>query len=101
MADSELEKDSKYTLPSVSALQHASKKAIIEDRPILLDYWTKSCDNTILIGVRENGEKLLVKNEEEYTSPIQKIFKVDEEYLIMTENSLYIVSASISTKRIA
>ena len=91
----------KYTLPSVSALQHASRKAIVEDKPILLDYWTKSCDNSIIIGVRENGEKLLVKNEEEYTSPVQKIFKVDSEYLIMTENSLYIVSASIQTKKIA
>jgi len=91
----------KYTLPSVSALQHATRKAIVEDKPILLDYWTKSCDNSIIIGVRENGEKLLVKNEEEYTSPVQKIFKVDSEYLIMTENSLYIVSASIQTKKIA
>ena len=93
--------ESKYTIPSVSALQHASKKAITDDKPILLDYWAQSCDNNIIIGVRENGEKLLVKNEEEYTSPIQKIFKVDTDYLIMTENSLYIVSASISTKRIA
>jgi hypothetical protein len=90
----------KYTIPSVSALQHASKKAITDDKPILLDYWAASCDNNIIIGVRENGEKLLVKNEEEYTSPIQKIFKVDTDYLIMTENSLYIVSAAISTKRI-
>jgi hypothetical protein len=92
--------ETKYTIPSVSALQHASKKAITDDVPILLDYWAASCDNKIIIGVRENGEKLLVKNEEEYTSPIQKIFKVDSDYLIMTENSLYIVSASISTKRI-
>jgi hypothetical protein len=54
-----------------------------------------------LIGVRENGEKLLVKSEDEYTSPIEKIYKIDSEYIIVTENSLYIVSASISTKRIS
>ena len=101
MSEHTSENENKYTLPSVSALQHASRKAIVDDKPILLDYWTKSCDNSIIIGVRENGEKLLVKNEEEYTSPIQKIFKVDSEYLIMTENSLYIVSAAIQTKRIA
>ena len=101
MSEHTTENENKYTLPSVSALQHASRKAIVDDKPILLDYWTKSCDNSIIIGVRENGEKLLVKNEEEYTSPIQKIFKVDSEYLIMTENSLYIVSAAIQTKRIA
>ena len=101
MSEHTSENENKYTLQSVSALQHASRKAIVDDKPILLDYWTKSCDNSIIIGVRENGEKLLVKNEEEYTSPIQKIFKVDSEYLIMTENSLYIVSAAIQTKRIA
>ena len=54
----------------------------------------------VLIGVRENGEKLLVKNEEEYTSPISKIYKVEGEYIIMTENSIYIVSAEIPTKRV-
>ena len=53
------------------------------------------------IGVRENQEKLLVKSEEEYTSPITKIFKVDNEYIIITENSIYLVSASIPTKRIS
>jgi hypothetical protein len=44
---------------------------------------------------------LLVKNEEEYTSPISKVFKVDTEYIVMTENSLYCVCASIPTKRIS
>ena len=42
-----------------------------------------------------------IKNPEEYTSPIQKIFKVGECYIICTENSIYIVSNSISTKKIS
>ena len=67
----------------------------------MLDYWTDSLDNKVLIGVRENGEKLLVKSEDEYTSPIEKIYKIENEYIIVTENSLYIASASISTKRIS
>ena len=88
-------------LPSNNTLQHASKIAIVEDRPIMLDYWTDSHDGKIVIGVRENGEKLLVKNEDEYTSPISKIYKVDQEYIIITENSLYLVSSKISTRRIS
>ena len=91
---------SNYRLPSNTTLQHASKLAIVEDRPILLDYWTSSCDKESLIGVREDGEKLLVKNEEEYTSPISKIFQLGEEFIIMTENSIYIVSSSLPTKHI-
>tara|TARA_B100000674_G_C37616705_1_gene812361 strand:- start:322 stop:651 length:330 start_codon:yes stop_codon:yes gene_type:complete len=89
-----------YKLPSGITLQHCAKIAIVEDRPIMFDYWTASCDKEVLIGVRENGEKLLVKNEEEYTSPISKIYKVEGEYIIMTENSIYIVSAEIPTKRV-
>jgi hypothetical protein len=73
----------------------------VDDKPIMMDYWTASQENNVLIGVRENGEKLLVKSEDEYTSPIEKIYKVDKEYIIVTENSLYIVSASIATKRIS
>ena len=87
-------------LPTASTFQNAAKIAIEEDRPILLDYWRGSLEKSVLIGVRENNEKMLVKNPEEYTSPIQKIYKIGEEYIISTENSLYIVSACIPTKRI-
>ena len=90
-----------YRLPTGSSLQHCAKLSIVEDKPIMFDYWTASCDKEILVGVRENGEKLLVKSEDEYTSPISKIFKKETEYIIITENSIYIVDSSIPTKRIS
>jgi hypothetical protein len=90
-----------FPSPSNQCLQHCVKIAIVDDKPIMLDYWNNSHDNKVLIGVRDNGEKLLVKSEDEYTSPIEKIYKVEGEYIIVTENSLYIVSATIATKRIS
>ena len=90
-----------YASPGNQCLQHCVKIAIVDDKPIMLDYWAESLENKVLIGVRENGEKLLVKSEDEYTSPIEKIYKIDSEYIIVTENSLYITSASIATKRIS
>ncbi len=90
-----------YPSPGSQCMQHACKLAVVDDRPIMMDYWTDSHDKKVLIGVRENGEKLLVKSEDEYTSPIGKIYKVETEYLIVTENSIYIVSADIQTKRIS
>lgn len=90
-----------YTSPSNQCLQHVVKLAVVDDKPIMLDYWTDSQDKKVVIGVRENGEKLLVKSEDEYTSPIEKIYKVETEYIIVTENSLYIVSSAIKTKRIS
>jgi len=90
-----------YRLPDNKTLQHAAKLSIVEDKPIMMDYWTNSLDKTVLIGVKEdNQEKLLVKSEEEYTSPISKIYKVCKEYIIITENSIYIVDLEIPTKKI-
>ena len=93
--------ETKYASPSDACLQHAAKLASCEDRPMMLDYWTDSCDGKVVIGVREDGEKLLVKSEDEYTSSIAKVYKVAEEYIVLTENSLYVVSAKVPTKRIS
>ena len=90
-----------YRLPTNLTMQHITKLSIVNDKPIMLDYWTKSLENTIIIGIRESGEKLLVKSEEEYTSPISKIYKVDTDYIIETENSLYLADSNIATKRIS
>ncbi len=94
--------ETQYTLPTPECLTHAVKLGIAEDRPIMLDYYTDSLDGKVVIGVREDGdEKLLVKSEEEYTSSISKIYKVGSEFIILTENSLYIVSSKVPSKRIA
>jgi len=90
-------------LPSDNVLKHAAKIAITDDKPILLDYWSDSYGEnaSVLIGVKSTDEKLLVRSGEEYTSPINKIFKVCDEYIVITENSIYIVSTDIPTKRIS
>jgi len=91
---------SSFRMPSHLCMQHAAKLGIVEDRPIMLDYWTLSLEKKVIIGVKENGEKLLVKSEDEYTSPVSKIFKIESEYIILTENSIYIVSSDIQSNRI-
>jgi hypothetical protein len=90
-----------YRIPTQLCMQHVFKLAIVEDKPIMMDYWTSSLDKSVIIGVRENNEKLLVKSADEYTSPIAKIFKVETEYIIVTENSIYIVASDIQNKRIS
>ena len=92
-----------YRLPENATLIHAAKLAIVEDKPILLDYWTDSLDKKVVIGVREgpDSEKLLVKSSDEYTSPISKIYGSGKEFIIVTENSIYIVDKAIPTKRIS
>jgi hypothetical protein len=93
--------ESSYRLPSDITLKHATKLAIVEDKPLLLDYWTTSLEKKALIGVRTNGDKLLVRSEEEYTSNIVKFYKSASEYIIITENSIYLVSSDIPTRKIS
>ena len=87
-------------LPTDLTLQHATKIAISDDKPIMLDYWFTSLEKKSCIGVRESGEKLLVKSAEEYTSPIAKLYKSGTEFIIITENSIYLVASDIPTKKI-
>jgi hypothetical protein len=89
-----------YRLPTDLTMKHAVKLAIVEDKPIMLDYWTASLDKKALVGAKESGEKLLVKSEDEYTSGISKFYKSGTEYIIITENSIYIVSSDIPTRKI-
>ena len=91
----------KLVLPPSSIWPHIAKISINEDKPIMLDYWLDSIEKKLMIGVKENKEKLLVKNEEEYTSPIVKIYKIEDVYIICTENSIYLASTNIETRRIS
>lgn len=106
MSDSQ-EKPVISRLPEFKTLQEASKISIVEDKPIMLDYWLGSINKTVLIGVSKDTvdgmevvEKILVKSEDEYTSPIIKVFKIENEFVVMTENSLYIVDSKIPVNRI-
>lgn len=82
-------------------MAQAAKIAVEQDRPIYLDYFNDSLDKKCCIGVQDSN-KFLVKSDTEYTSPIASIMRIKEEkvYLVLTENSLYIVSADIPIKKI-
>jgi hypothetical protein len=87
------------TLPPAGVLVRAAQVSMAEDRPIYLDYFQDSIEKKCCIGVRET-EKFLVKSESEYTSTIQSVSKCETCYIVMTENSLYIVSTDIPIKKI-
>jgi hypothetical protein len=86
-------------IPPATVLLRAAQISVDEDRPILLDYWTDSRDKKCCIGVKDNA-KYLVKNESEYTSTVQNIFRIDGCFIVLTENSLYIVSQEIPVRKI-
>jgi hypothetical protein len=88
-------------VPSATVMAAAAKIAIEQDRPIYLDYFNDSLEKKCCIGVQDTT-KFLVKSDTEYTSPIESISRIKEEkmFIVLTENSIYIVSADIPVKRI-
>jgi len=82
-------------------MAQAAKIAIEQDRPIYLDYYNDSIEKKCCIGVQDTT-KFLVKSDTEYTSAIESILRIKDEgvFIVMTENSLYVVSATIPVKKI-
>ncbi len=88
-------------LPSAQVMIHAAQKAIESDRPIQLDYYVDSATEKAFLGEdQQTNEKMLVKSKEEFTSLVQKVYKVQNDYIIMTENSIYVVSGKIQRRKI-
>jgi hypothetical protein len=88
-------------MPSAQVLVHAAKLAIEQDKPIQLDYFVDTATGKAFMGEdQETKEKMLVKSNDEFTSLIQKVYKVAEDYIIITENSIYLVSGKIQKRKI-
>jgi hypothetical protein len=88
-------------LPGVTTLVHAARLAIKEDKPVLFDYFMDTYNGKAFMGEdTDTKEKMLVKSSDEFTSLIQKVYKVQEDFIVMTENSIYLVSGKIQKRRI-
>jgi hypothetical protein len=89
-------------IPSEKTLAYAARIAIERDMAIMLDYYVDTRDGKAFLGEDSTTkDKMLVRSEDEYTSPIQKIFRVEEDFVVITENSIYIVSRNIKKRIIS
>lgn len=88
-------------LPTASVLMQAAKLAQQQDKPIQLDYYADSCTKKAFVGEdQDTKDKVLIKNNDEFTSLISKIYRVDNDFLVLTENSIYIVSGKIEKRKV-
>ncbi len=87
--------------PSPQTLVQAAKIAIEQDRAIMLDYYRQTAGGSAFLGEDpETKERVLVKSKDEFTSLIKKLYKVGDDFIILTENSLYIVSGKIQKRKV-
>lgn len=88
-------------VPSAQCLLHAARIAIQQDKPIMLDYYVDTATKKAFMGEdTETKEKMLIKSNDEFTSLIQKVYKIQDDFIVLTENSLYIVSGKIEKRKI-
>ena len=88
-------------MPSPQTMMQAAKLALNEDRAIMLDYYRESCKGTAFLGEDgETKERILVKSKEEFTSLIKKLYKVGEDFIVITENSVYVVGGNIQKRKV-
>ena len=88
----------KISLPSGKTLEQAAKLSIKVSKPICFSFYIDSCKGNISI-VNSEGDKIVYKNTEEHTSPINNTYKVGNEYLVVTDNTIYVISCNTKVKK--
>ncbi len=97
MASAESVSKPKLSIPSNETLQQACKLSIKLQKAIDFYFYVDSLKGSICIASNED-DKIIYKNNEEHTSPIQNTYKVNTEYLVVTENTIYVISANTRIK---
>ncbi len=86
-------------MPSEKTILASAKMCVEQDKQLAFDYYADSISNKAFIGENiHNKEKNLFKSTDEYTSPIRAVFKANDDLIVITENTVYIVSAKIGKK---
>ena len=83
--------------PHPNTLVKAAEICTSIDKPLCFDYFPQSCMKQCKI-IRHEDQKVLWKSDDEYTSPLRAMYKIDNtesdypDYILETQNSVYIVS---------
>ena len=79
-------------LPSDKTLQQATKLALKTKKPVCFYFYLDSLKGKIKIA-NDGEDRIVFKSEDEYTSPILNTYKSDHSYIVVTENTIYILSS--------
>ena len=78
--------------PTPETLLTVWRLSLIEDKPIKSDYWEDSINKVAYVAKRRSTEeRILVKNQHEFTSPILNAYRLGNDVILSTVNSYYIV----------
>ena len=84
-------------LPNEKTLMQACKLSIKLKKPICFYFYLDSLRGKISI-VSDGEDRIIFKNEDEHTSPILNTYKSDNCYIVVTENTIYILSSNTQVR---
>ena len=87
----------KVGLPSDKTMQQAAKLSIKLVKPICFYFFIDSLKGRISIS-SDGDDRIIFKNDEEHTSPILNTYKCDDCYIVITENTIYLISSNTRIK---
>lgn len=84
-------------LPTEKTLLQATKLALKTKKPVCFYFYIDSVKGKITI-VSDGEDRIIFKSEDEHTSPILNTYKSDNCFIVVTENTIYILSADTQVK---
>lgn len=81
-----------FPLPSAETLVKAMKLSLKLAKPLDFYFYEESCRDGVCI-MHDGEDMVIYKNDDERTSPVSKTFKSEDQFIVITENSIYIISA--------
>ncbi len=90
----------KVVYPTASTMDKALKLSLKLTKPIDLYFYLDSLRDRVCI-MNDGEDMVIYKNDEELSSPILKTYKSDDQYITVTENSIYLLSANTPIKNLS
>ena len=84
-------------LPTDKTLQQATKLALKTKKPVCFYFYIDSLKGKISI-VSDGEDRIIFKNEDEHTSPIINTYKSENSFIVVTENTIYILSSETQVR---
>ena len=90
----------RYTINSKTVIQ-AERIALEQRKPVNTTFYKESMMGTVFVGEDKMNTKYLVnKTDSEYlTNRIEKIYKINEDFIIITTRAVYIVHGTIKKRK--
>jgi hypothetical protein len=99
MSSNRQQEAGKVVYPTPSTMDKALKLSLKLTKPIDLYFYLDSLRDRVCI-MNDGEDMVIYKNDEELSSPILKTYKSDDQYITVTENSIYLLSANTPIKNL-